>query len=313
MTTSGTNTFNLVRNQIIDEAYSLIGIKTPGRILTADEVNEAVTSLNLRVKTLKSKGRYLWKTAQGTLFLIQGQAAYTLDGSTANAADTFAQTAISINTISGVNSITVSDVTGIAIGYFIGVYLDNNTLFWTTVTNVVGNIITLASPISYSTSVNNVVYAYETKINRPEAIISARARDSNGYDIPMVEWSQDEYNNMVNKTTQSRPLNLYYDKQLTYGVIYLWPTPNSVTDTVKFTYEKMFEDAGDPTDNLDFPVEWTDYLTFDLAFRLGIKNGVGGDRLTGIKTERDNLLGDLEAYDRERYTSLRFEPNLDNY
>lgn len=53
MSVSGTNTFSQIRNDIINRAFSILGVKTRGRALTSEEVNEASDALNLFVKGLK--------------------------------------------------------------------------------------------------------------------------------------------------------------------------------------------------------------------------------------------------------------------
>lgn len=41
MSVSGTNTFSQIRNDIINRAFSILGVKTRERALTSEEVNEA--------------------------------------------------------------------------------------------------------------------------------------------------------------------------------------------------------------------------------------------------------------------------------
>ncbi|QOR55476.1 MAG: hypothetical protein ULS35scaffold63_33 [Phage 33_17] len=310
MTTSGTNNFSLTRNEVIEKAYSKIGVKTPFRILTSEEMNDAVTYLNLIIKSLKADGRYLWKTAEGTLFLVPGQNSYLLNGSTSNATDNFSQTTLNADAISAATSIVVSDTTGFVVGYFIGIIQDNNTLFWSAITNIVGTTITIADPLTYSASTLNVVYTYQTKINMPQAIISARRRNSSNFDTPMSQLSQLDYQYLVNKYNTGNPIQFYYDKQLTNGTIYVWPAPMDVTDIIKFTYEQMFDDAGGPTDTLDFPVEWTLFLIYELAIILAPDYGIGQDRKADLQQTRDSLFLNLEGYDRERYTSIKIQPDF---
>ena len=98
MATSNSNDFNLTRNEIIEESFRELGVKTPNRDLTAEEMSDGARTLNLYAKTLISKGLFLWKTKQATLFLVATQAAYTIDGSTANCTETFTETTTSAAT-----------------------------------------------------------------------------------------------------------------------------------------------------------------------------------------------------------------------
>jgi hypothetical protein len=53
MTVSTSNDFTQTRNDIINRALSILGIKNRGRALTAEEITDASTALNLFVKPLQ--------------------------------------------------------------------------------------------------------------------------------------------------------------------------------------------------------------------------------------------------------------------
>ncbi len=46
MAVSGTNTFTQTRNQIINRAFSILGVKNRGRAATSGEMNDASDALN---------------------------------------------------------------------------------------------------------------------------------------------------------------------------------------------------------------------------------------------------------------------------
>lgn len=308
MTVSGTNTYNQNRDQIINMAMSYIGVRTFGRALTAEEVNEAADILNAMVKSWKNRGDYLWKTTEGTLFLVDGQASYVIDGSTANATEEYSESILSADALSGATSITVADTDGFVIGYNIGVVQDNNTIHWTTITNIVGLTITLNSALTNDAAEENIVYVYQTKINRPELINSARCRDVQSQnDIPMTALSRDSYFNIPVKDITNRPNQWYYNKQLTYGQIYLWPVPNAVNNLIKFTYQKMFYDFDTPTNTPDFPVEWIRALALNLAVDLARIYGKPMEMREQLKRDADEALLDCQGFDREN-TSIYFQP-----
>lgn len=301
-----TNTFSQNRNQIIDRAMAALGIKTTQRALTASEVNEASDELNIMIKSWKTKD-YLWKTTEGTLFLVNGQASYKLDGSTANATENYNKTTTTANAAAAAISIVVSDTTGFVIGYNIGVVQDNNTILWTTITNIVGLTITLNSALTYASPSGSNVYVYQTKITRPELINGLRVRTSTGTDIPTTTLSRDSYFNIPVKTNPARPNQWYYDKQLSYGTVYLWPTPNSVSDTVNFTFQKMFFDIDSPTTDPDFPIEWIDPVVLGLALRMARIKGKDVTCREQLKRDFDQAMADVQGYDREP-ASIYFQP-----
>jgi len=311
MAVSGTNTFSQTRNDIINRALSILGVKTRGRALTSEEVNEASDALNLFVKGLKSEGVYLWKYAEGTLFLTVGQESYTIDGSTANATESFAETTTSAAASSGATAIVVTNATGFTAGYYVGVMQDDGDIFWTTVASVAGTTINLTNALTDDVSSAATVYVYQTKITRPEAITSARRRDSSDYDTPLNELARSDYFNLSQKKVTGMPTQFYYDKQLSYGTFYLYQAPDDATNTIKFTFQKMFFDFTTGNDNPDFPIEWAETLAFGLASRLTYDYGIDKTKAELIKRTADEMLRNLKGYDRE--DSIYFVPTYNLY
>jgi hypothetical protein len=306
MTVGITNTFTQNRNQIIDRAMATIGIKTTQRPLTATEVNQASDELNIMIKSWKTKD-YLWKTTEGTLWLVPNQAKYRLDGSTANATENYTETTTSSSASIGATSIVVANATDFIAGYYIGIVQDDTTILWTVITNVVGTTITFTAPLTVAVTDGNKVYTYQTKINRPEQINSLRIRTSNNSDLPTVALARDSYFNIPVKTNSARPNQWYYDKQLAYGDIYLWSTPNSSSDLVKFTFQKMFFDIDEASTNADFPVEWIDPIVLNLALRLARIYGKDQNYREQLKRDADEAMANVQGYDREP-ASFYFQP-----
>ena len=311
MAVSGTNIFSQTRNDIINRALSILGVKTRGRALTAEEVNEASDALNLFVKGLKSEGVYLWKYAEGTLFLTVGQESYTLDGLTANATESFTETTTSAAAVSGATAIVVTSATGFTAGYYVGVMQDDGNIFWTTVASVAGTTINLTNALTDDVLSAATVYVYQTKITRPEAITSARRRDSSSYDTPLNELARSDYFNLAQKTVSGQPTQFYYDKQLSSGIFYLYQAPSDATNTIKFTFQKMFFDFTSGNDNPDFPIEWAETLAFGLASRLSYDYGIDKTKAELIKRTTDEMLRNLKGYDRE--DSIYFVPTYNLY
>lgn len=311
MSVSGTNTFSQTRNDIINRALSILGVKTRGRALTSEEVNEASDALNLFVKGLKSEGVYLWKYAEGTLFLTVGQESYVLDGLTANATESFTQTTTSAAASSGATSIVATSASGFTIGYNIGIMQDDGDLHWTTISNIVGTTISLTAALTDDVSSGATIYVYQTKITRPEDITSARRRDSSNYDTPLNPLARSDYFNLAQKTVTGQPTQFYYEKQLSSGTIYLYQAPDDASNTIKFTFQKMFFDFNSGTDNPDFPIEWAETLAFGLASRLCYDYGIDKTKSELIKRTADEMLRNLKGYDRE--DSVYFVPTYNMY
>lgn len=77
MSTSGTTSFNLKTNSLIEAAFEKLGIGTEGEALTADMYTRGNRALNLLVKTW-SAVPHLWIKTEGSITLVAGQAAYSL-------------------------------------------------------------------------------------------------------------------------------------------------------------------------------------------------------------------------------------------
>jgi hypothetical protein len=308
MTTSGTNTFNLTRNQIIDLALTDISVKTFFRASTESEIQQATLYLNSMIKSWKNRGLNLWKSAQGTLFLNVGQSAYKLDGTTAYATENYSSSQVDIAAISGASSIHVLDSTGFVAGYFIFINQDDNTSLSTTISSVVGNTINLSSPLTAAVSIDNYVYAFQTKIKRPEGISNLRLKlspNDQGVEVVSVIDSNDTYYSIPVKKSPGISNMFYYNKQLDYGVINLWLVPNVNSYFVNFTFQKQFDDFDSATDTPDFPPEWLKALRLGLAYELCRAYGKEPDET--LKRDAEQALMEAEGYDREDVT-VRIEP-----
>lgn len=74
MTTTGTSTFNLDLNSMVEEAFERCGAE----LRTGYDMRTARRSLNLLTIEWANRGINLWTVEQGTIPLVQGQIAYDL-------------------------------------------------------------------------------------------------------------------------------------------------------------------------------------------------------------------------------------------
>jgi hypothetical protein len=314
MTTSDTNQFNLTRNQIISMALERIGVKTLNRNPTNAEIEQGARFLNSMIKAWKNLGINLWKSEQGYLFTQPGQKSYKLDGTTAYATQEYSATALAADAIAGATSIVVDDVVGFSIGYFIVIAQDDNTNHFTTISNIVGTTITLAAPLTANATTDNYVYAFETKINRPEGINNWQAFITPTQNVPGVIYSNNTYFNIPTPETPGIPNVLYYDKQLNFGTVHVWPVPNVNTYFVRFTFQKQYDDFITANNTPDFPQEWLKALYLNLAYDLCGVYGKTPDEV--LKRDAHDSLEEAQGYDRED-TSIYFQPattqNIYNY
>ena len=78
MTTSGTTTFNLDLNEIVEEAFERCGAE----LRTGYDLRTARRSLNLLFADWANRGVNMWTFNQGTIPLVQGTNTYTLPSDT---------------------------------------------------------------------------------------------------------------------------------------------------------------------------------------------------------------------------------------
>ncbi len=103
MTTSGTSTFNLNLNELVEEAFERCGAE----LRTGYDLRTARRSLNLLTIEWANRGINLWTVEQGSIPMVQGQITYDLPADTIDLIEHVirtqtgqAQTDININRIS---------------------------------------------------------------------------------------------------------------------------------------------------------------------------------------------------------------------
>ena len=101
MATSGTTTFDLSIEEIIQEAYERCGMTTT----SGHSLRSARTSLNLLFAEWANRGIHLWKVALHENALVSGQAEYAVDAAVSDVLEAFVST-----TAAGANSVNTQDV-----------------------------------------------------------------------------------------------------------------------------------------------------------------------------------------------------------
>ena len=101
MATSGTTTFDLSIEEIIQEAYERCGMATT----SGYSLRSARTSLNLLFAEWANRGIHLWKVSLHENQLVSGQAEYAVDAGVSDVLEAFVST-----TGAGANTINTQDV-----------------------------------------------------------------------------------------------------------------------------------------------------------------------------------------------------------
>lgn len=277
--------------------------------------DDALRSLNLMVKAWQADGLHLWTKEEAVLWLVEDQPSYALGvGTTTHAAlaDDTVRTTISVAAVMGATSILVTSITDIADGDQIGILLDDNTLQWTTVNGAPsGSTVQLDDALDDSVSVGNYVWAYTTALQRPTRVLDVRRRQAqNEIDIPIILLERPDYFAQPNKVTSpSQVTMVYYSPQLVQGILYIWPPPQVITDTIRFTFERPLEDFTALPQTADFPQEWIETLAYNLAYRLARKYSFPINETALLRTDALAMKEKLLGFDRE-YASVNFQPDF---
>ena len=124
--------------------------------------------------------------------------------------------------------------------------------------------------------------SYTLSPARPYRILSARF-NGGSTEIPMVEMTRAEYDELPNKTATGTPTQFHWDKSKETGTFYVWPVLSAASgQTVEFTYERELEDIAGPSDVIDVPGEWWDAVAYNLASRMQIAFKISDQRVDGM-------------------------------
>jgi hypothetical protein len=100
MATSGTTSFNLSIDDIVEEAYERIGM----RINSGYDIKSARRSLNILFSEWGNRGVHLWKVELDQVALVQGQANYTVNTDVSDVLEAY------ISSTSGTPGTTTNDL-----------------------------------------------------------------------------------------------------------------------------------------------------------------------------------------------------------
>lgn len=276
MATSGSYDFVTACSEVIEGAMRALNLLATGESATTAELADGREALNMLIKAWQAKDIGLWLNQEATLFLEYGETSYTLGPSGDNASITSVKTEVATAAATAGTTIVVDSVTGMSDEDYIGIELDDGTLQWTTIDgapNATTLTITLDDALTDDVAVDNHVYTYTTKIQRPLEIFNVRLKNASDYETPISVVSREEYMALSDKSTSGTINQVYYDPQLTNGVLYTWPACNDVQGRLLFTMRRPVMDFDADADDADFPQEWLRALKWNLAVELAPEYG----------------------------------------
>ena len=282
MSTSGTYTFTVTRDDIIREAMLNIGKLDAYGSIDPQETTDCARKLNMLCK--QWMGRYdfasglkIWTRQRADLFLSSTQYRYELGpsgdnwaaGVTAVPGANFATNPLTNYANTAATTLYMLSAADFTAGDYLVVQLDSGDIFSTTVATVGSGLITIASGLPSTASAGNNLYNYTTKGQRPLEIVTAILRDASNNDTTLEYMTVQAYEELPTKTAPgavSDPTAIYYEAQLPNGQLYIdCAGAQDVTKQIHVVYLRPIQDFNNPLDNPEYAAEWFNALCWGLS------------------------------------------------
>lgn len=265
MATSGSKDFNLTVGDLINGAIRSVGGKPAVGISSQDTKANARQALNMILKHWQGEGIDMWMLRGIYIFLSDGGYEYNL-GPSGKLAYSMTKTELGADAASGAVEITVDSITGVSDGDYLGIELDDGTLQWTTVSgSPVGTEIVPSDALEGAASTDNHVYAFTSLADRPISLFNVRLVDTDGDETELNEIALQEYQRYPDKDSDGLPSQWSYDKQLTNGVLRIFPAASDVKYYLRADAKIEIDDLDSLTEDLELPKQFYRALKFALA------------------------------------------------
>ena len=310
MATSGSVDHQSSRTNFIETALKLCGVLREGVSASSSQLTDGAHALNIIMKSFHSMGMPLWAIRESAIFPIEDVNTVTLGPSGGHAATTYAATYLTAAAASGATALTVASITGVTNGDSLGIELDSGDIDWTTVNGVPsGTTVTANVALTGAASANNRVYAYTSKTVKPLKIIQAALYN---YDTtttqPVNIISRDEFERLSDITVEGPPNQIYYSPGILTGTLKIYPRFPDGSSVIKIWFQRPFEDMDAAGDTADFPQEWENAITWELAAHLGTAYSIPVRKLNIILTKAEKELMKVADFGQEE-GSVYLTPN----
>jgi len=298
--TTGTTSFNLDLNNLVEEAFERCGAE----LRSGYDMRTARRSLNLLTMEWANRGLNMWTVEQGQIVLATGQSTYALPIDTVDLLDHVVRTGTSSNQ-SDINITRISESTYAAIpnklanGRPIQVWINRQSgAISTTTLTLVGAVASTDTTITVS---------------------NATTLASAGYikvDSEIIYYSGTTSTTLQNcvrgqaNTTAAAHITGTAIFVPNLPAINVWPTPDAGT-TYTFVYWRLrrMQDAGDGLNGQDVPFRFIPCMVAGLAYYLSMKIPGAEVRLPTLQAEYERQFELAATEDREK-ASVRFVPRM---
>jgi hypothetical protein len=109
------------------------------------------------------------------------------------------------------------------------------------------------------------------------------------YDYPVDIITQEEYDAISYKTQKGLPNRVLFKRSMSNYTLTLYYTPDNSTDVLHYEKITKLQDFDASTDNPDFPTEWSDALSYGLAYRLAPEYGIPLNERNTLRAEAESF------------------------
>ena len=129
-------------------------------------------------------------------------------------------------------------------------------------------------------------------------------RGNTDYEVERI--SRGDYVTLPNKTTQGRPSQFWFNRQIS-PVINLWAVPENSTDQIIYYYVQRIEDADTLVNTTDMPFRFYPCMVAGLAYSLAMKRAP--DRIQLLKSVYEEEFQRAADEDEDR-VPLKLQPSM---
>jgi len=269
MSTSGTSTFSVTRDEIIKSSLRTLGVIGVGETPITEDYTNCSEALNIMIKSWAKKGFPLWVYNSVQVTMLTDLGVYPIGPTAAYV--------YSVTITAGGSGYPASGTLSFSSGAATATYTSTAGVISTITVTAGGNSYATTPTVTFSgggTGAIGTVNLAGVTMPRPLRIIDAFIRNSEDIDTPLILISQQEYDILGNKASSGIPNQLYYDNQLINGRLYVYNVPSENGDVVYLTTQRMFEDMTSSSNTFDFPQEWFQALKWGLTAEIAIEYGV---------------------------------------
>ena len=125
-------------------------------------------------------------------------------------------------------------------------------------------------------------------------------------DFTMSKISRSNYLSQPAKTTEGRPSQYFFNRQITPEIT-LWPTPENSTDQLVYYYVRRIEDADALVNTMELPFRFLPCAAAGMAYYIALKKAP--ERVQLLKTLYEEEFQRAADEDEDR-VSLKLQPDI---